>query len=493
MPAPRQNAEKTNLRQRQPSSGESTTPMRSKIPAILVLFLGSLCFGSEARGCGCITSFIQHQPCSAYWNSTVVFTGTVTEVGSALPVPGTSPQVFTGNGRVTRFKIQDAFRGVHGETVETFDHGTSCDYGFKLGDSYFVYAARDPKDGKIYVSSCSSTRTLDRAGDDLAYARGAMRGELTPSIVGLISKQTRARADQYRQNTALAGIKVLATGAADTVEAFTDTNGIFRFFKLAPGNYNVRALTPPELRRLYGEEVLKLQVSDGRCSGGEFVVTSLAAIGGRVFTAEGTPAKTRLNLVPIDSSSGEITPAEGTIETHSDEQGRYQFGWLAPGRYLIAVNGRSQPGSYDPPYPRSYYPGVVARDRAAVFDVIEGQQLAVPDFQLPSPLISRTIEGLATWPDGTPAAGALITLEFTEREWIEISSADPQGQFSVKVYEGFKYLVAAEVRRPVQGVWRGTHSTAAEVDTALPNEKLTLVINQPGFYVPRYVEQKKRR
>jgi hypothetical protein len=103
------------------------------------------------------------------------------------------------------------------------------------------------------------------------------------------------------------------------------------------------------------------------------------------------------------------------------------------------------------------------------------------------------IEGVATWPDGTPAAGAIITVEFTEREWIEIAAADSQGHFSVKVYEGFKYLVVAEVRKPVQGVWRGTHSPAAEVDTTLPNDKLMLVIAQPGFYVPRYVEQKQKR
>ena len=422
----------------------------------------------------------------------MAFTGTVTEVGPMIPVEGTNGQAFTFNGRFTRFKIDEAFRGVKGETTDIFDHGTSCDYGFKLGEQYFVYGTRDPKDGKIYVSSCSPTKTLGGAADDLAYARGQMRNEPTPSIIGLVTRETRARADQYRKNNALEGIRVVASSAGATAEAYTDGNGIFRFFGLTAGNYDVRAMTPADLRRLYGPEVFNLKVTDQRCTGGQFTVTSLSSITGRVLNSEGAPLKTRLNLVAIDASGAEMISAEGSIEAYSDEKGKYKFDWLAPGAYLIAMNGRNQPGTHDPPYPRSYLPGVVPRQQAAIISVVEGQEVTVPDFQLPSPMIPLTVRGVAMLPDGTPASHTLIVLEFTEREWLEITSADAQGRFEVKVYEGFKYFVAADLRKESRGVWTGTHSPRVQVIGGETNDTITLVVSQPGFYVPRYVELKRK-
>jgi hypothetical protein len=467
--------------------------MRNKIASALFLAFASLCFGSEARACGCVTSFAQYQPCSAYWNAGVVFTGTVSEIGPMIPVDGSDRQLFTFNGRFTRFTIEDAFRGVTGETVEIFDHGTSCDYSFQLGERYFIYGGRDPKDSKIYVSACSATKTINRASDDLSYARGVKRNEPTPGIIGLVNRETRDRADQYRKNTPLEGIRVIASEDTKSAEAFTDANGIFRFFGLAPGSYYVRALTPPDLRRLYGDEVLKLKVTDGRCSGGQFSVTSLSLISGKVLDSDGEPVKTRLNLVPIDTAGAQITPAEGSIETYSDAQGQYKFDWLAPGNYLVAINGRDQPGASDPPYPKSYLPGVIDRKRATIISVTEGQEVAVPDFQLPSPLIARTIQGVVTLPDGTPVPHALVWLEFTAREWVEVNSTDAQGHFALKVYEGFKYLVAGEVRKEIQGVWRATHSTSVEVIGGQAIDTITFVVSQPGFYVPRYVERTKKQ
>ncbi len=467
--------------------------MRKKIPFSLFLLSALFLFGSEARGCGCILSFVQYQPCGAFWNSAAVFTGTVTEVGPMIPVTGTQGRLFTYDGAFVRFKIDEAFRGVKGDTVDIFQHGTSCDYGFKSGEQYFVYGSIDAKDGKIYVSSCSGTKTLDRAGDDLAYARGQMRNEPTPSIIGLVTRETRARADQYRKNNALEGIRVVASSAGATAEAYTDGNGIFRFFGLTAGNYDVRALTPAGLRRLYGPEVFNLKVTDQRCTGGQFTVTSLSSITGQVLNSDGAPLKTRLNLIAIDASGAEIISAEGSIEAYSDEKGKYKFDWLAPGAYLIAMNGRNQPGTHDPPYPRSYLPGVVPRQQAAIISVVEGQEVSVPDFQLPSPMIPLTVRGVAMLPDGTPAAHTLIVLEFTEREWIEITSADAQGRFEVKVYEGFKYFVAADLRKENRGAWTGTHSPRVQVIGGETNDTITLVVSQPGFYVPRYVELKRQR
>ena len=445
------------------------------------------CLRAEAQACVCAMSFLQYQPCSAYWNSEIVFVGTVAEIGPMTPAKGGDGKVFSTNGRFTRFRIEKAFRGVQGETFDTFEHGTSCDFHFKVGERYFVYTSRDAKDGRSYVHSCSATKTAERAEADIAYAEGVKRNEPTPSIIGSVTRETRARANEYRKRDGLEGIRVTADGGSKNVaEVYTDAKGNFRFFGLAPGSYRVRAGTPPDLRRLYGDETLTLNVTDGRCSGGQFTVTSLSTITGRVVDAKGAPLKTRVDLVPVDSDGKEIAPAEQSIQTYSDDQGRYKFDWLAPGRYLVTVNSRIQPASYDPPYQRTYFPGVTDRSLASVIELIDGQQLTVDDFALGPPLQTRTLEGIVLLPDGTPAAHALLTLEFTEREWMETGLADAQGRFSLKVYDGFKCIVAAEVRKEVQGVWLGTHSAGVEVTVGAVNQPITLTISRPGFYRTRY-------
>lgn len=467
---------------------------RRHLAGTLFVVVTALCFPADARGCVCAMTYEQGQPCGAYWNAGVIFAGVVSEIGPMTPVEGSNGKLFTMNGRVTRFTVEEAFRGVSGQTIETVEEGTSCDFNFKPGERYFVYGSRNQQDGKLYVHSCSATKTLDRASADVAYARGVARGERTPSIIGYVVRETRVNASAYRSRLPLAGIKVVVEGAGRPIEVRTDGEGLFRVFELPAGAYRVRALTPPELRLLYGKDSVEVQVADGRCRSAEFIVTSLSTISGQVLDAEGgAAARTRVNLVLVNENNQEIPPAEGSVESYTDADGHYKFDWIAPGRYLVAVNARNQPGRSDPPFPRSYYPGVRDAARATVISVADGEHYVNHEFRLPPPLRERTIEGVVLLPDGRPAAHALISLEFTEREWSETEGADAQGRFRLKVYDGFKYLVAGEVRKEVRGVWRGTHSPPVEVVAGAATEPLKLVVSQPGFYVPRYVQRKRMK
>jgi hypothetical protein len=429
------------------------------------------------------------QPCAAYWKADVVFMGVATEKGAMTPVEGSDGQAFTNKGRVTGFKIEEAFRGVSGATVETIEFGTSCDYGFKVGERYFVYGSLDPKTGKVSVSSCSATKTLDQADGDIAYAHAVARGEQTPSIIGFVTREKRTDATAYRSQFPLEGIRIAIEGARQTVEAKTDEKGVFRVFGLQAGSYRVRALTPPELRLLYGKETIELKVSDGRCSGAGFTVTSLSTISGHVVDAEGSAVKTRVSLVPVDENNKAIPPAEGSIETYTDKEGNYKFDWIAPGRYMIAVNPHSQAGTSDPPYPRAFLPGVLDAAKASVITIVDGQNYEAEDFRLPSPLKERTIEGFVLMPDGSPAIGATAIIEFTDREWMEVVSTDAQGRFAFKAYDGFKYLIAGELRQV--GIAR--HSAPVEVTAGATTEPLKLVISKTGYYTLRYVLRKREK
>ena len=469
--------------------------MKAKLWLVVTCAAAAVCLAAgEARACVCFTP---REPCALYPRADVIFLGTVREVGPMTPVKD-RPNVVTANGRVTRFSVEEAFRGVAGATAETFESGTSCDFRFKAGERYLVYGSRDPRDGKVYVGSCSGTKPLERAAEDLAYARGAVAGKPAPGVAGRVERETRESATSYRSHRPLDGVEVVVAGGGREAKARTDAEGRFSLFGLPPGAYDVSLRTPSELRHIHGPAVRRVEVAAGRCALADFFVTSLSTVAGRVVNDAGEPAaSTKVNLVPLDAEGREVPPAEGSVEAYADKDGRYKFDFVSPGRYRVAVNPRGQPGSYDPPYPRLYLPGVSDPARAAVVNVSEGESYEAAEFRLPPPLVRHEIEGVVVLPDGTPAPRALLTLEFTEREWAETTTAaDEHGRFRLKAFKGLKYLVAAEVRtQNAAGQWTARHSEPVEVTAGESDEPLRLVVDREGFYRPRYdkLKQEKRR
>lgn len=466
--------------------------MRARLLAVVTCAAAFTAFAArEARACGCL---MRAEPCAVYAAADVVFVGRATEAGPPTAAGGDSG-AYTARGRATRFSVEEAFRGVAGDTAETFEQGTSCDFHFRAGERYFVYGTRDPRDGRVYVGTCGGTKELKDAAADLEYARGAVAGRPVPGIVGSVEREARESARSYRFKRPLDDVEVLVSGGGREVRARTDAKGNFRVYGLRPGEYTVSPKTPPALRHIYTEAAARVQVADGRCAVASFTVTSLSNVSGRVLDHEGAPAKTRINLVPLDEQGRETEPAEGAIETYTGADGRYKFDGLAPGSYRLVVNPRGQPASYDPPVRRTYLPGVRDPERATVITLADGAAYEAEDLRLPPPLVAREIEGVVTFPDGTPAPRALLVLEFTEREGAETTNAaDGEGRFRLKVFEGFKYLVSAEARsQRADGVWTGRHSRTVEVTVAETNEPVKLVIDRPGFYRPGYARGKQEK
>ena len=114
--------------------------------------------------------------------------------------------------------------------------------------------------------------------------------------------------------------------------------------------------------------------------------------------------------------------------------------------------------------------------RATIISVADGVSYEAGEFRLPPPLAEAYVEGVVLLPDGSPAAGALLTLEFTERQWSETFSADAEGRFRLKTFAGYRYLIAGEVRKEVNGRWTGTHSEPTEVVAGEVGEPIKLLI-----------------
>jgi hypothetical protein len=391
--------------------------------------------------------------------------------------------LYTMRDVVVQFSIEEGFRGVADQTVDLYLTGTSCDFSFQKGERYFVYARLDVATQKLHAGSCSGTQLFSHAARDLAYARAVARGAKSPDIFGSVVRQVRQDATDYVRTVGIAGIKVIMESAGYIVAVSTDSEGHFEIAGLPAGHYRARAEIPQNLRLTYRTEQ-ELEVGEGRCSGVAFVTTSLSRITGRLVDREGKPvADVQINLVPVDANNKAIaTDLDYQADTAKD--GRYSFDTLSPGRYLVVINPKGQPSVAQSPFRRTYYPDTFDSSQASVILLAEGQDVTLDDFHVPPRLVEASIEGVVRWPDGRPAREAMVSLEFTEQQWAEgFKQVDEQGHFSMKCYEGFKYIVHAEVRQ-------GGPMHAEPVETTVDKEikPVTLIINQPGYdrkYTPK--------
>lgn len=449
------------------------TGSRSIIFALVIILLA--CSSESARACTCTFSFAGTQPCQAYWGAGAVFTGLVTNI-STIPLD-------LGDGRsgyrqrLVRFDLDESFHGVKGRTAEVITGmgGGDCGYDFKEGERYFVYAYKAPNDNTLRVGICGRTKSLAAATADLEYARRVAKGNSDASLYGIVLRYTRDSYLAYGERKGMEGISVIAESKDRRFNLVTDGEGRFQLDGIPAGTYRVRAELPEGMTKAAEQPAV---IAPGRCAAAEFLTTSLGGVKGKLIHAEGEPAsQITLTLIPAKTEGKEELWRGREISARTDKEGLYSFTQIPPGQYVIAINFEGQPGSLDAPYPRSYYPGAKSLSGAKIIDIAEGQELEIESFRLPPKLIERTIEGVVEWPDGRPATGAFITLEYTERKWMESSgSADHEGRFSIKVFEGFRYLVHADYEDNGKPV----HAEPIEVFVADDNAPLRLVIARPG-------------
>jgi len=353
--------------------------------------------------------------------------------------------------------------------------GGDCGYNFKQGERYFVYAYRIQKDGKLGAGICGRTRPLSKAGADLEYARAVARGKTGGIIFGIVLRYTRDTYLDYGRHKGIEGVPVLVEKNDGKFNLLTDNEGRFHLDGLPAGRYKVWAELPNNLRKLPVQEVV---VTEGRCAAAEFETTSLGVIKGRLINSEGEPAsKIAIKLIPADTGGNEEKWRGREVSSYTDERGHYSIDKIPPGEYVIVVNYEGQPSEFDPPFPRAFLPGTSDLTRARVFNISEGQEIEAPDFRLLPRLVERTIEGVVELPDGRPAIGASVGLEFTERRWMgPLKAVDDQGRFSLKCFEGYKYLIQAEYGNNQNRM----HAEPLEVLVARENEPVRLVITKPG-------------
>lgn len=421
--------------------------------ALGAAFLLLPALAAPAFACSCVAP---GPPCQAYWKSQVVFAGTPLSV-SRIEVERDGHRFMQ---RLVRFQLDEAFRGVSGNSVEvvTGAGGGDCGYNFEVGRKYLVYGYNLEGSSRIGTGICSRTQPLSEASDDLSFLRAVSGSPAGATIYGTAQRYTVSFENNGAREPAgpIEGAVVVASSGENRREATTGGDGRYRFSNLPPGRYTVRVTLPAKLSPF---EERTVEVYDRGCAEVDIDAVTDGRIVGRLLDAQGRPLESKsVELLPV-GRDGKLLRGPWAF---TEEDGSFKHTQLPPGRYVLGINTFDAPDE-DMPYRKTFYPSTTDESAARVFTLEEGQRLSGIEFRLPAPLVPRVLTGTVVWPNGRPAAGAELRLEEVvsgrSAEWGV--KTDRRGRFTSHVYEGLRYRVEASI--PADPHWRPDSGQSVEL------------------------------
>jgi hypothetical protein len=468
--------------------------MNSKLRSIGATVLLLVCFEFSLRA-QCM--FDPSPPCQAFSRAEVVFSGVVTQASySATYQRGEGENRWNYRDRIAHFAVDNVFRGKLGSQVDviateimttpiTLPDGSAgmktmsdadCDYKFKEGERYLVYAQfRKTNDGSLSVSY-NRTRLFAQAVEDLEYIRGLDQAGPGGRVYGQARQNGRDLKNKGNTNVVgtVANVKIIVDGMQQHYETFTDTEGRYQVKGLTPGEYSVQALFPAELTTYPAR---KARIPDRGCAEVDFITEADARISGKILDAHGqVMPKMRLDLASADQDVSDPNPQ--TFWAYADENGNYEFKSIPSGRYVLGI-GLNAIRDADFAYLRTYYPDASNVTDAKVFLLKAGERIEGVDFVMPPQLTSRTIEGIVVWPDGRPVPNAGIITMISDYSYgiaYGLAATDGAGRFSAKLFNGLSYWVNALVNLPGG---KQMHAEPIDVPGSGDIKDLKLVVTSP--------------
>jgi hypothetical protein len=413
------------------------------LPVIVLL----LHFSTTVDACTCG----RVSPCESYANASVVFVGLVTKT-SMVPAkmrlpPNAVSATSTSGSTYAHFKVEEIFRGASVKEVEVSGDGTTCDYSFKQGERYLVYAYQSPDGKTLHTTMCSGTAPLSEATDDLTYFRRVTKLPPGGTLVGDINRELHLVGKNEPDLEPIPNAEVLLVNGRRSFKAVSDVNGKFELRGLPRGRYKVHTSPPTNLSHVdvMAEEPRyewELDIPGHGCVQTWFLARPVGEISGTVVDNSGiVSGDVEPELIPVDEQ-----PSDTDVRSVRLSESRgFKFTFLPPGRYYLGFNLRSGPSLLEP-YPEFYYPGVEDRTKARIINLSEGQKVSGVDLWRPPRLAERMVEGVATWPDGRPFisdCGIELTNPRSGYREGNCVATDAQGRFSIKAVEGQTYELSA--------------------------------------------------
>ncbi|HEX6649938.1 MAG TPA: carboxypeptidase-like regulatory domain-containing protein [Pyrinomonadaceae bacterium] len=365
-----------------------------------------------------------------------------------LPDTGISTTPTTG-GRVAQLTIDRAFLGIEGKEVEIFGTATTCDYDFKEGERYLVYAYRMPDGKNFYTHLCSGTSPVSQATEAIAYLSHPNRTNEGAQLLGRISRTTYDAGKHSWRNMPSLATEIFLQSGDQRFRALTNTEGRFYLTGLSRGHYKIGG--NPQVN-FSGLQILAKEPQtewDIDIPGQGCVETWFEARPQGEISGEVVDTTAQDLWVDITFGDHPNTETDG-LESAKVKDGKFKFSFLPAGTYIIGFSMNRGP-SRDYPYAEFYYPSVSLIWNAWGIPLREGQRSTGWRLQPPPRVAERTLEGVAVWPDGRPAVDVPIQLLLRRTGWRDGNpvTTDSQGRFAIVGMEGQTYRLSALVHKGI--------------------------------------------
>jgi len=261
--------------------------------ALVLLLLPSLASVANACTCGGVS------PCEAYASASVVFVGRVTEASlkstpRSFPANSVSTTLINGGVLSARFKIEEAFLGVKVAQIEISGEGTTCDFPFKSGERYLVFAYKNAQTGTFHTNICSGTAPLAESSESVAYLRSVAKRLFGGTLSGEVFREVHKEDDVVPEP--ISKTEIILENGKERFTGLSDANGKFEVRGIKPGRYRVRTLPATNDSHLdpmatEPRSEWELDVPAHGCVQTWFAVRPGGEISGRIVDSSGTVAE----------------------------------------------------------------------------------------------------------------------------------------------------------------------------------------------------------
>ena len=340
---------------------------------VVVFFALSAWAAERAFACSCIRP---GPPCQATWTADAVFAGTVISIDRV-----DQSDEFGARSVLVRFNVDRVFVGAVARSVEMPGNAmNTCSYRFEAGKKYLVYATRD-EGGRLSAGSCSRTRLLADAAEDLAYLRSLPAAGTSGRVYGRITELKRHPAETvWVDHGPLEHVTVSLRGATFVRGVATDAQGRFEFGDVPVGRATLTVVPPFGSGKAFPER--ETDRTDLRaCSHADFTIAHTASASGTVVDGSGRP----LAGVVVDAVAAELAgfePAAFQEAAKTDARGVFEFNDLPSGSSVFGVNLTKRPANAQGGTP-IFLPGTRLAGEATVVDLETGDRKDAGVLRLP--------------------------------------------------------------------------------------------------------------
>lgn len=444
---------------------------------LVLLFLFSI--PGSVFACSCAMS--GPMPCGlGLSESEVLFVGTVLAIDN--PPPDDGGLGGPGESRY-RFHIDVKFAGTQDPEIDIYSGrgGGDCSFHFRKGSQYLVSPYRRP-DGRLFATICSITRRADLAHPLLQQLRAMRDHKIVASLYGVL----RSAEEPYDSVTdkfgePLSNTRVLLRSDERTFAEVTDSNGVYAFYDVPGGTYQLAAELPDNLElavTILDQPLPQLELPAGACYEHDLDALPTGSIRGQVLGPDGRA----LVYADLELYRPERYPLKRPGMPwmgfqQKSKTGYFQFNHVGPGEYIIVYNSRGQV-TPDDPFPRSFYPGVSDVTRAGRIHVGPGEKVVGANIHLGAGKPTRLIKFRLV-----AEAGKLPDIHYVDAKGDDgFSPSEDEispGVYEMSLFTSVRYKVHAE------GYCSATHKKSQtvpiEVDGADSKQaEIELLFTGPG-------------